>query len=148
MSEARAKRKSPVRIATVLSHRALALAAPRRSGGLVHDVVVVQRRQVGELDDDGGRHDAGRGRVAELRRQQHEQRPEPLAAGVDQVPGGLGDERVVALHRVVQRRLDRARPARSASSSAGSAVRAALSAGTSDFLPDELRRRAGEVEDL
>ena len=31
MSEARANRKSPVRIATVLSQRALALAAPRRS---------------------------------------------------------------------------------------------------------------------
>jgi hypothetical protein len=31
MSEARAKRKSPVRIATVLLQRELALGAPRRS---------------------------------------------------------------------------------------------------------------------
>ena len=80
MSEARANRKSPVRIATVLSQRALAdgrAAAQRR---LVHHVVVVERREVGQLDDDRRRYDAGRRRVAELRGEQHEQRPEPLAA--------------------------------------------------------------------
>ena len=125
MSDARANRKSPVRIATVLSQRAFAdwrTAAQRR---LVHDVVVVERREVGQLDDDGGGHDAGRGRVAELRGQQHEQRPEPLAAGVDQVPGGLGDERVVALDRLAQQLLDlRPDPARIAASSAGRRVEA------------------------
>ena len=49
MSEARANRKSPVRMATELPHRALALGGPAAHGGLVHDVVVVQRGQVGQL---------------------------------------------------------------------------------------------------
>ena len=86
MSDARANRKSPVRIATVLSQRAFALARAAAQRRLVHHVVVVERRQVGQLDHDGRGHDARRGRVAELRGEQHQQRPEPLAAGVDQVP--------------------------------------------------------------
>ncbi len=52
ISDDRANRKSPVRMAMVLSQRALADWAPRRNGGLVHDVVVVERRQVRQLDDD------------------------------------------------------------------------------------------------
>ncbi len=59
-----------------------------------------------ELDDDGRRDDAWLGGLPELRRQQHEQRPEPLAAGVDEVPRGLGDERVRRLHRVAEQPLD------------------------------------------
>ena len=31
-------------------------------------------------------------RIAELRGEHHQQRPEPLAACVDQVPGGFADE--------------------------------------------------------
>ena len=53
MSEARANRKSPTRIATVLPQRSLALVEPRRSCGLVHHVVVVQAGHVGQLDDHG-----------------------------------------------------------------------------------------------
>ena len=37
------------------------------------------------LDDDCGRHDTGGTRVAELGGEQHEQRAEPFAAGLDQV---------------------------------------------------------------
>ena len=68
---------------------------------------MVERREVGQLDDDRGRQHAGRGRVAELRGEQHQHRPEPLAARIDEVPRRLGDERVVALDRVAQQRLDR-----------------------------------------
>ena len=35
--------------------------------------------------------------VAELGGEQHQQRPEPLAAGLDEVRAGLGDERVVVV---------------------------------------------------
>jgi hypothetical protein len=101
MSEARAKRKSPVRIAMLLVHRLLALGAR-----LVHDVVVVQRRQVGELADDGGAHHLGRPGVAELRGQQREHGAEPLAPGRDQVAGHLADEGVLAADGGHQRRLD------------------------------------------
>ena len=75
--------------------------------GLVHHVVVVERADVGDL------HDAGRGDhvvdarvVTGLGGQQHQQRPEPLAAGVEQVRGRLGDEREPALHVRVERLLD------------------------------------------
>ena len=101
-SEARANRKSPVRIATVLSQRAFADGGAAAQRRLVHHVVVVQRREVGELDDDRGRDDAGRRRVAEVGGEQHQQRAEPLAAGLDQVAGRLGDERVRALDGVAR----------------------------------------------
>ena len=97
--DARENRKSPVRIATVLSQRALADARAAPHGRLVHDVVVVQRGEVGQLDDHRGRHDSGRARVAEVRGEHADQRPEPLAAGVDQVARGVGDELVVGAHR-------------------------------------------------
>ncbi len=73
---------------------------------LVHDVVVVQRREVGELDHRRGEHHLLVVRVAEVSGQRHEQRPEPLAAGIDEMPGGLGDQRVGARDRVDQHRLD------------------------------------------
>ena len=47
-------RKSPVRIATWLSQRALADVGAAAQVGLVHHVVVVERGQVGQLDDAGG----------------------------------------------------------------------------------------------
>ena len=70
----------------VFDHRAFALIVPRRSKRLVHHVVVVQRRQVGQFNDDRRRQHAGSSRVAELCGEQHEQRTEPLAAGIDEVP--------------------------------------------------------------
>ena len=122
MSEARAKRKSPVRIAMLLPQRALALDARRGGRRLVHDVVVVERGEVGQLDHDGGRDDPGAAGVAELGGEQHQQRAEPLAAGLDQVQRRLGDERVAALDRL-RAAAPRPRPARRAArrSSAGSA---------------------------
>src|SRR5436190_960821 len=78
--------------------------APYR--GLVHHVVVVQGGKVGELHHGRGQHHVGSAAVADLRRDGREQRAEPLAARVDQVPGGLGDQRVVAGHRGVQLVLD------------------------------------------
>src|SRR4051812_38355867 len=63
-----------------------------------------------QLDDDRGRYDARRCRVAELCREQDEQRPEPLATGVDEVARGVGEQRVVALHRVAHQLLDGAQP--------------------------------------
>ena len=75
--------------------------------GLVHDVVVVERADVGDLDDAGRGDDVVDVRVLTgLGGQQHQQRPEPLAAGVEQVRGGLGDEREPALDVPVERLLD------------------------------------------
>ena len=75
-----------MRIATWLSQRALAESAPRRSVGLVHHVVVVERADVGQLDDAGrGEHVVGVGVGAGLGGEQHQQRAEPLAAGGQQV---------------------------------------------------------------
>ena len=61
---------------------------------------------MGELHHHGGRHHLRARRVAELRAQRHQQRTEPLAARLDQVPGGLGDERVGAGHAGPQLDLD------------------------------------------
>ena len=69
---------------------------------LVHHIVVVERRKVSELDHHRGRHDTRRLGVAELRGQQDEQGAEALAAGVDEVPGGLRHEGVVTAHRSTQ----------------------------------------------
>ncbi len=77
----------------LLLHRAFALGAPRRTCGLVHHVVVVQRRQVHQLDDGAGDGDlpvVGIG--PQLRGQHGEQRAEPLAAGLEQVLHGLGHQ--------------------------------------------------------
>src|SRR5918911_538688 len=95
--EAWANRKSPVRIATVLSQRALALTAPH--GGLVHHIVVIERRQVDELDDGGSAHHLSRPSLIrpELAGQQGEQRPEPFTPGVDEVQRRLGEKPELAL---------------------------------------------------
>ena len=44
----------------LLLHRAFALGAPRRTCGLIHHVVVVQRRQMHQLDDGPGDRDLPR----------------------------------------------------------------------------------------
>src|SRR5699024_4638716 len=69
---------------------------------LVHDVVVVERGQVGQLDPDGGVDHPLVPAVPDLAGQQGQQRPEALAAGGHQVPGGLGDERVVVVDDLLQ----------------------------------------------
>lgn len=74
--------------------------------GLVHDVVVVERGQVGQLHDDGGRHHAGRVRVAELCPEHHEHGPEALAPCLEEVSGGVRDEGDVALGGLQQALLD------------------------------------------
>ena len=50
ISDARASRKSPARMATRLPQRALTLCDAPAVLGLVHDVVVVERAQVDQLD--------------------------------------------------------------------------------------------------
>jgi hypothetical protein len=72
----------------------------------VHHVVVVQRGEVRQLHDDGRGHHAGGVGVAELGREHHQQRPEPLAAGLHQVLGGLRDEGHLALGCLEQPFLD------------------------------------------
>jgi hypothetical protein len=74
--------------------------------GLVHHVVVVERRQVGQLDDRRRQHHLPGAPGAELGRDGRQQRPEPLAPGVDQMPGRLGDQRVVTVDRDAQPLLD------------------------------------------
>ena len=70
--------------------RARVAAADRR---LVHHVVVVQRGQVGQFDRHRRGDDPPVARVAEVGRKQHERGTEPLAPGVDQMPGRLGQQR-------------------------------------------------------
>ena len=57
-------------------------AAERRG---VHDVVVVQRGEVRQFDDDGGLHHGGQGGVAKVGAQQGQQRADALAAGFHEV---------------------------------------------------------------
>ena len=57
--------------------------------GLVHDVVVVEAGQVGELDGHRRPDQAGLVRVAGVAGDQDQGRAQPLAAGGDQVAGGL-----------------------------------------------------------
>ncbi len=70
--------------------------------GLVHDVVVEQRRQVGQLDGDRGGHDPLVAAVTEPGGEQHEHGPEALAAGLHHVPGDLGEHLVAAEGGVLQ----------------------------------------------
>ena len=60
ISEALPNSRSPTRIAVELPQRALALARPAAHVGLVHDVVVVERGEVGQLDARRRRDDLGR----------------------------------------------------------------------------------------
>ena len=80
-----ANRKSPVRIATVLSQRALADAAPRRTAASSITSSWYSVARWVSSTTDGGRHDAGGGASPNWAASSATQRPEPLAAGVDQV---------------------------------------------------------------
>ncbi len=80
-------------MATLLFQRALALGAPAPHRRLVHDVVVVERREVDEFDHRRRGDDRRIGGVgAELRGQDREQRPESLAARLREVQCRLGQE--------------------------------------------------------
>ena len=65
---------------------------------------------MGELDGHRRPDQAGLVRVAGVAGDQDQGRAQPLAAGGDQVAGGLLDERVGGGHRLGQRRLDPAQP--------------------------------------
>jgi hypothetical protein len=67
---------------------------------------VVQRRQVRELDRDGARDQARIAGVAEVPGQQDEHRPEPLAARLEQVPGGRREQIRVGDDRLLERLFD------------------------------------------
>jgi hypothetical protein len=77
--------------------------------GLVHDVVVVQRPDVHELDGDGAEHDLVRDRRRARRRRhrrgERERRSLPLAAGANEVHGDLGERGIVRRDGVEQRAL-------------------------------------------
>ena len=83
---------------------------PAAHVGLVHDVVVVERGQVGELDPGGRRDDAVVDAVAQLGRQQREQRPEPLAARGGEVRVRLGQEGVLGVDPLRDERVDGGEP--------------------------------------
>ena len=65
----------------------------------VHDVVVVQRREVRQLDDDRGVAHLRPRRVAEVAGEQREHRPHPLATGLHEVPAGVVGQPVALVHR-------------------------------------------------
>ncbi|BCB81058.1 hypothetical protein Pflav_074680 [Phytohabitans flavus] len=67
---------------------------------------MVERRQVGELHNHRGRHHERRTRVTEVGTQRHEQRAEPLAAGIDEMARRLGYEGVRAFDADPQLLLD------------------------------------------
>ena len=95
----------------LLPQRTLALGAPRRTPSLVHHVVVVERRQVHQLDDGAGDSHLARLRVGpELRRQHREQRPEPLAARLEQMQHRLGEQIVAVAQLGFHQLLDPADP--------------------------------------
>ena len=89
ISEARANRKSPAQDGDGVVPPGVRAGRATARVGLVDHVVVVERGQVHELDRHGPGHEARVGGVAEVARQQHQHRPEPLAARGDQVGGGL-----------------------------------------------------------
>jgi hypothetical protein len=113
---------------------------------------------VGELDDRPGLGHLGRCGVTELGRQRHQERPEPLAARLDQVPGGLAQDRVgrvdglaqVGLHGhqagphrllergIVERDADRGAGGGQGTAGAGGGA-AAHHASTMPHAPDESR---------
>ena len=83
--------------------RADGAASGRR---LVDDVVVVERRQVHELDDHAGLRDLRPACLTEVGAQRHQHGAEALAAGVHEVAGGLLHERVAGRHLRLQLLLD------------------------------------------
>ena len=72
------------------------LAPPQRA--LVDHVIVQQRRRVDELHAGGERHVALAAIAAEPRRREGQQRPQPLAAGRDDMRRQLRDQRDRAVH--------------------------------------------------
>ncbi len=72
-------------MATELPHTACTVGAPRLRGRGVHHVVVVQRREVRQLDDHRGVEHLGTVRVTQVGGQQREQWSYPLATRLDQV---------------------------------------------------------------
>jgi hypothetical protein len=66
--------------------------APAPQVGLVDDVVVQQRRGMDEFHDGGEQHVIVAAIASRLRRQQHEHRPQALAAAADDVLGNLVDQ--------------------------------------------------------
>ena len=77
-----------------MSHSRFAVGRPRALPALVDHVVVQQRRGVDELDR-GREADVvvALGTAAEPGRGERQQRAQPLAAGLDQMRGDLGDAR-------------------------------------------------------
>jgi hypothetical protein len=71
---------------------------------------VIERREVGELDHQSSGDDPVGVGIAQLGGEQHQQRAEALAAGVQQVPRRLGDERGVGAHRSGEACLDLFQP--------------------------------------
>ncbi len=86
-------RKSPTSTLASLPHSMRAASRAAAHLALVDDVVVQQRRGVHELDR-GGELDVAVAAIAgEPRHREREHRPQPLAAGIDQVVGDLRDHR-------------------------------------------------------
>ena len=66
----------------------------------VHDVIVIERGQVSELHDHRRLDDVVIGRAGtEVRREKRQERTEPLAASIHQMPGRFRNEGVVTDHR-------------------------------------------------
>ena len=76
----------------------------------VHHVVVVQRGEMGQLDDKSRGHHCCRVRIAELRREHDEQWPEPLASCVEQMVRSGVDELAVGHHGRAEGGLDLEQP--------------------------------------
>ena len=87
-------------------HEDAGLVAPYGVGGgvaaaqaaVVDHVVMQERRGVDELDAGREPHVAGAGVPAQAGAGEHDQRPEALSAGGDDVTGELGDQRHAAVH--------------------------------------------------
>ena len=119
-SNERANRKSPTSTAGLLPHTAFAVSRPRRSSLEVDDVVVQQRRGVDELDGGGERDVALAAIAAEPGAAEGQHRPQPLAAGRDDMAGELRDQRHRAVHALDDHRLTRSRSAASRRNSGSS----------------------------
>ena len=94
----------------MFDQRAFTLGHAAARLGLVDHVVVVERPEVHELDRRAagdGVVGGGRARAVDrVGRAQDERRAQPLAAGREQVAGGLAEESVVGGHGVAQPDLD------------------------------------------
>src|SRR5699024_8084152 len=78
--------------------------------GLVHDVVVVEAREVGQLDPGRGRDDLVGDPLSELGDEHRQHRPEALATRPGQVQVDLGDELVLVAGTLVDQPLDPLQP--------------------------------------